>query len=276
MNIFVTGVVLALSLCRQAFAASGNEWRGRSIYQVFTDRFARTDGSTSYVCDTGSALYCGGTWSGLINRLDYIQNMGFDAIWISPVTEQIEGNSVDGTAYHGYWQTNINEVNSHFGTKDDLRNLAQEVHARGMFLMVDIVVNHFAWIGSPDSVDYTTFTPFNSVDYFHPHCNNNYDPVENLTNVEQCWMGSNNVPLPDVRTEDSAVADLWNSWIKGLVADYSIDGLRIDSVMEVNTGFWAGFQEAAGVYSIGEVYLADADTVCSYQDYLPGVFNYAT
>lgn len=89
-------------------------------------------------------------------------------------------------------------------------------------------------------------------------------------------MGSTNVPLPDLRTEDSDVQAIWNSWIAGLISDYSIDGLRIDSVMEVNTGFWASFQSAAGdIYSLGEVYIADSDFVAGYQDYIPGVFNYA-
>ena len=49
------------------------QWRAQSIYQVMTDRFARTDGSMSAACDLNE--YCGGTWRGLINRLDYIQNM---------------------------------------------------------------------------------------------------------------------------------------------------------------------------------------------------------
>lgn len=49
------------------------QWRAQSIYQVMTDRFARTDGSTSAACDFNE--YCGGTWRGLINRLGYIQNM---------------------------------------------------------------------------------------------------------------------------------------------------------------------------------------------------------
>lgn len=88
-------------------------------------------------------------------------------------------------------------------------------------------------------------------------------------------MGSTNVPLPDLRTEDSEVQNIWNAWISGLISDYSIDGLRIDSVMEVNTDFWASFQAAAGVYSLGEVYMERSDFVASYQNYLPGVFNYA-
>lgn len=47
---------------------------------VLTDRFARTDGSTTAACNTGSQIYCGGTRQGIINHLDYIQNMGFTAV----------------------------------------------------------------------------------------------------------------------------------------------------------------------------------------------------
>jgi hypothetical protein len=63
-----------------AQALSPAEWRAQSIYQVMTDRFARTDGSTTASCDLGN--YCGGTWQGLINHLDYVQDMGFTAVSI--------------------------------------------------------------------------------------------------------------------------------------------------------------------------------------------------
>ena len=89
-------------------------------------------------------------------------------------------------------------------------------------------------------------------------------------------MGDTTVPLPDLRTEDSSVASEYSSWISALVSNYSIDGLRMDSMMEVNTGFWADFHDAAGVYTVGEVDNADAGFVCGFQDYLPGVLNYGT
>ena len=124
--------LLSLTLPTAVLGADSSAWRGRSIYQVFTDRFARTDGSTTASCLTDNASYCGGTWVGLTNRLDYIQGMGFDAIWISPVTHQVEGSSADGEAYHGYWQDDIESVNEHFGTADDLKALSAELHSRGM------------------------------------------------------------------------------------------------------------------------------------------------
>lgn len=117
---------------RVSNAAGSSEWRSRSIYQVVTDRFALTNGSTTQVCATELGLYCGGTWQGIINELDYIQGMGFDAVWISPVTTQLAGNSGDGSSYHGYWQTDINTVNSAFGTEADLQALSAALHSRGM------------------------------------------------------------------------------------------------------------------------------------------------
>lgn len=70
--------------------------RKQSIYQVVTDRFARSDLSTSAPCDTSQQVYCGGSWHGLISKLDYIQGMGFTAVWISPIVKQIDGVTKDG------------------------------------------------------------------------------------------------------------------------------------------------------------------------------------
>lgn len=67
---------------------------------MLTDRFAR-DGGDNTPCDTGKKQYCGGTWRAMIDRLDYIQGMGFDAVWISPIVENIEDDTDYGQAYHG-------------------------------------------------------------------------------------------------------------------------------------------------------------------------------
>jgi hypothetical protein len=89
------------------------------------------------ICDTSAKQYCGGSYRGLLNKLDYIQSMGFDAVWISPVVENIEGFAApNGAGYHGYWAKNITNLNPHFGTKDDLLLLSQELHKRSMYLMV--------------------------------------------------------------------------------------------------------------------------------------------
>ncbi|KAK5123434.1 hypothetical protein LTR08_006449 [Meristemomyces frigidus] len=145
-----------------------------------------------------------------------------------------------------------------------------------MYLMVDIVVNHNGWNGAPTTIDYTQFYPFNKQSQYHPYCSINYADTANATNIEQCWVGDTSVSLPDLRTENSDVATGYQTWIKQLVSNYSIDGLRLDTAMEVNTGFWSGFSAAAGVYMVGEVDEADAGYVCGFQNYIPGVLNYGT
>lgn len=115
---------LFLSLAATVLAATPAEWRSQSIYFLLTDRFARTDNSTTAECDTSAVVsnldlyfdsnsetdpaqkYCGGTWQGIINQLDYIQGMGFTAIWITPVTANLEDGQ-HGEAYHGYWQQDM-------------------------------------------------------------------------------------------------------------------------------------------------------------------------
>jgi alpha-amylase len=180
----------------------------------------------------------------------------------------------DGESYHGYWATNIYQVNTNFGSAADLVKLSSALHARGMYLMVDIAPNHMGYAGTPASIDYSVFTPFNRQSYFHPYCTIDYSSD---TSVKQCWLGSNNVPLPDLKTEDSGVQNIFDSWIAQLVQNYTIDGLRIDTAKHVNTGFWQPFLQAAGgIYAVGEVLDGDPKYVCPYQNYMPGVLNYPT
>jgi len=135
-------------------SATPAQWRSRSIYQLLTDRFARTDLSTTAACPQGYGGYCGGTWQGIVKKLDYIQvgelfqstrsstgvncslfyqGMGFDAIWISPITKQIADPS---RSYHGYSQQDIYQVNNYFGSAQDLKNLSAALHARGMVITI--------------------------------------------------------------------------------------------------------------------------------------------
>jgi alpha-amylase len=143
-----------------AAAQAGNtaEWKQRSVYQVLTDRFARSDGSTQ-VC-TNLSNYCGGDYKGMINKLDYIKDMGFDAIWISPIVDNLD------PGYHGYWARNWEQVNSHFGSEQDLIDLVNAAHDKGIWVMVDVVANHTAPIGT----DYSQLYPFNQSYHFHNDC----------------------------------------------------------------------------------------------------------
>ncbi|GLB07182.1 hypothetical protein AtubIFM57258_002505 [Aspergillus tubingensis] len=254
-------------------AASRDQWIGRSIYQIVTDRFARSDNSTTAACDAAQGNYCGGSFQGIINKLDYIQNLGFDAIWISPAQTQISARTADLSAYHGYWPNDLYSINSHFGTPKELQALSSALHDRGMYLMLDIVVGDMAWAGNSSTVDYSTFNPFDDQKYFHDFRLLSSDPT-NETCVLECWMGDTVVSLPDLRNEDEQVQNILGSWISELVSNYSIDGLRIDSVLNIAPDFFSNFTKSSGVFTVGEGATADAADVCPLQPSLNGLLNY--
>ncbi|KAG9089404.1 hypothetical protein FS749_001360 [Ceratobasidium sp. UAMH 11750] len=264
-------VPILLSLATGAFAASAADWQSRSIYQVVTDRFATSDGSGPQ-CNTADRKYCGGTFKGITNHLDYIQGMGFDAIWISPIVKNIGGSTGYGEGYHGYWPTDLYNLNEGFGTPDDLKALSAALHKRGMYLMVDVVVNHFAATSTPPSLTYGGYTPFNAETDYHPFCF--VKDFNNQTEVEQCWLGDTTVALMDINTESDNVVNTYNAWIKNLTSFYSIDGIRIDTVKHVRKDFWPGFVKSSGVFAIGEVLSNLTDYTGDYTNYMDAVLDY--
>ena len=74
--------LFSLSCFRLCSSATADEWRLRTIYQVFTDRFAVSNDTEPVPCDLAKGQYCGGTWQGIIDKLDYIQNLGFSAVCV--------------------------------------------------------------------------------------------------------------------------------------------------------------------------------------------------
>ena len=162
-----------------------------------------------------------------------------------------------------YWTQDINKLNDHFGSADDLKSLADALHKRNMYLMVDVVGNHMVATANPPN--FGNFAPFNQQSDFHPECfiqASDYD--NNQTAVEQCWLGDETLPLADINTEDDNIVNTWNTWIGDLVKNYSIDGVRIDTVKHVRKDFWPAFSKAAGVYTIGEVLHNDTNYVAPY------------
>lgn len=234
-----------------------------------TDRFSRSDGSSTSACQTSERDYCGGTWRGIINKLDYISGMGFTAIWISPIGQQINGRTGEGEAYHGYWPTNLYALNERFGTEQDLRDLVAAVHSRGMYIMLDVVVNHFANQG--DIIVYSDFVPLSDSRYFHPKCDIDWG---NQTSIELCWMGNGYVHLVDVDTENDFVVSTLETYMAALITNYEFDGLRLDASRNIRKPFWTKLCLAANVYCQGEVWAGDPELVCPYQEYMDGLHNY--
>ena len=246
--------LLLLLLISSISSKTKAEWKGRSIYQVLTDRFARTK-------DTGTCnykKYCGGSYKGIQNKLDYIKGMGFDAIWISPIVE----NTPD--SYHGYHLTNLYTLNTHFGSEDDLKNLITACHNKDIWVMVDVVANHVGPVGT----DYSRITPFNKAEHYHDWCD--IRDWSNQWEVENCRL----CELPDLKQENTWVAQKLLDWIKDIVKKYNFDGIRIDTIMEVPKTFWDKFRTAAGVFQIGEAFDGRLEYVADYQNHLDSVFNY--
>ena len=245
---------IGLLLASAISCKSKEEWKSRSIYQILTDRFARTS-------DTGNCVlsqYCGGNYKGLINKLDYIKGMGFDAIWVSPIIENTEGS------YHGYHFTNLYNLNHHFGSEDDFKALVTACHNKDIWVMVDVVANHVGPVGT----DYSQINPFNSADHYHDNCDIN--DWNDQWQVENCRLSG----LPDLKQENSYVADTLINWVGDIVKKYNFDGIRIDTIMEVPKTFWDKFRESAGVFQIGEAFNGDISYVSDYQNHLDSVFNY--
>src|SRR5579871_2100319 len=118
------------------------DWRDEVIYQVIVDRFADGDlNNDDRVDPTALARYQGGDWQGVIDHLDYLQDLGVTALWISPVVRNVDTDAnVDG--YHGYWAQDLTLTNPHMGDLPKLRELVDSAHARGFKVILDIVTNH--------------------------------------------------------------------------------------------------------------------------------------
>lgn len=136
------------------------EWREEFIYFLMVDRFhddltrqSLKTSNRSNGSGTPEQLrkFCGGTLKGIWNHLDYIENLGCTAIWLSPIFE----NNDTPDKYHGYSIQNYLDVDPRFGTKEDLINLVDAAHQRGIRVFLDVVANH-----SGDNWEYPNDNPY--------------------------------------------------------------------------------------------------------------------
>ncbi len=122
------------------------DWRNHIIYQLMVDRFANGDARNDFRVDpTSLARYQGGDWQGVIDSMDYLQELGVTALWISPVVLNVDTDA-GFDAYHGYWASDLTRVNPHFGDLATFRAMINEAHARGMLVILDIVTNHMGQV----------------------------------------------------------------------------------------------------------------------------------
>jgi alpha-amylase len=251
---------------------------------VMTDRFARDDPPVAVANATACAGrgWCGGTLRAILPRLDYIQRMGFDALWLTPVVLQVPWlDRWNGTGYHGYWARDFFKIDPHFGTEDDLLALSAALHQRGMLLMLDVVANHVGPLhsvaqiqslgpGLIGNVTPATFPPQlhqlgrrtgetcqqyldNPVEMTDagPDCWPNYNLSArcNYTVLLQGWFGD----LGDLNQDDAPTRAYLLRWIGHMVQHYALDGLRLDTALYMKKPFLRAFQDAAGVLMLGEL-----------------------
>jgi len=191
------------------------DWRDITIYQIFTDRFDDGDPANNELTpgarcelDHSRGIH-GGDFQGIERRLDYIRALGARAIWISPVFLN-EASS----AYHGYGAIDFTVVSPQLGGMEGLQNLVRAAHARRMYVLVDVVVNHLGDVVTSDQPGWPKYrtagegyplrwqnsktippAPFNNLNWFHDRgrIGNWDDPVERV--VGQFYT------LADLRTE---------------------------------------------------------------------------
>ncbi|MCU5773035.1 alpha-amylase [Erwiniaceae bacterium BAC15a-03b] len=133
-------------------------WHNATIYFVLTDRFANGNPANDHSYGRRSdgqqeiATFHGGDLAGLSAKLDYLQQLGVNALWISSPLEQIHGWIGGGTkgdfphyAYHGYYALDWTRLDANMGTGQDLSNLIDQAHQRGIRILFDVVVNHVGY-----------------------------------------------------------------------------------------------------------------------------------
>ena len=264
-------------------------WDTGLLYFAFVDRFA--NGDPALDADEGetsvSGGYFGGDWQGVIDQLDYLDDLGVTAIWLTAPLDNPQGafNGDCGmtyTGYHGYWPTSESALEEHFGDEDALRALVAGAHARGIRVLVDLVANHVhedhAWmVDHPDWFN----DRYICMEDEDGNGQQNWDQ-----RPETCWFASY---LPDI---DYYRADAQLAVVDAavdMVVDYGFDGLRVDAVKHMPHSFHATLQdrvardiehaEAGGdepFYTVGETFTGDRGLIAAYvnDQELDGQFDF--
>ncbi|MCO5044537.1 MAG: alpha-amylase family glycosyl hydrolase [Kiritimatiellae bacterium] len=244
----------------QSHFPSPDDWRDQNFYFIFTDRFNDGDPSNNNANPQSSASPAnsrrihGGDFKGIQEKLHYIKALGATALWITPIPQNY-GNS----GYHGYGADNFYSLQPNWGTTNDLKEMVNAAHDLGIYVCLDIVLNHQGdRIDSANAAWNTAFNingypprwrngqgypaPFNLLTNFH-----NNGVIKNYTDPEQILGELSG--LDDLRTETeyvrSNLVEIYKHWIR--VADF--DGFRLDTVKHAEIGVWQYFNPAIRAYA---------------------------
>jgi neopullulanase len=205
------------------------------IYLIMPDRFANGDYSNDIIKNTNEpsinrdSMYWrhGGDIKGIINHLDYLQNLGITSLWLNPVQE----NNQPKTSYHGYAITDHYTIDSRLGSNKEYINLVDSLHARGMKMVMDIVPNHignehylFKELPSADWVN--QWDKFTRTTYRAPTLLDPYVSAKDLKTFNDGWFDYH---MPDLNQKNPHVANYLTQSYIWWVETAGVDDFRIDT-----------------------------------------------
>jgi len=262
----------AISLAALLLCACGNtvvpesstsqittDWRDEVLYFVMIDRFddgdpGNNDQGQGEYDPADSRRFSGGDLAGLTRRLDYMRALGATALWITPpVANQWWDPRVEYGGYHGYWAQDFTRVDAHFGDIASYRALADGLHARGMKLVQDVVLNHsgnfFSCTAPGECVRHNDApvlpAPLHMNDPMNPeHRARNlwhWTPtIQDFTDREQNlnWQLAD---LDDLNTEHPEVRRLLRKVYADWIDAVSVDGFRVDTAFHMPETYFRDF-----------------------------------
>uniref|UniRef100_UPI003FEE695E alpha-amylase family glycosyl hydrolase n=1 Tax=Agathobacter rectalis TaxID=39491 RepID=UPI003FEE695E len=212
------------------------DWDEAVVYFMMTDRFfdGNESNNTASGADTygknNPGLYHGGDFAGVTAKLDYLQDLGVNTIWLTPIVENVKGVAVTdegkedvpyNAAYHGYWASDFTKLNPTLGTTEEFETMISEAHKRGMRIMVDIVVNHAGYGSESTFADMLRDKSISEGDI-------------------KSWQDG----LPDFATENADVRAKLVEWQTSWMKDYGVDYFRVDTVKHVDSTTWAALKNS--------------------------------
>lgn len=252
-------LVIIFSLIALLSFSDSVNWSDDVIYMVMIDRFANGNSFNDIQTESGieygneNSKYNGGDLQGLIDKLDYIKDLGVTAIWVTPpiANQWWDGDSQYG-GYHGYWARDFKNIDEHFGDNDLYKKFVDAAHEKGLKVIQDIVTNHVGNYFKYENGSYSLVTdtepkdkpiqyPFNQIDYNDPSQREAeiYHFPSEIKNpdVYNTAFGV----LEDLNTENPVVIDALKD-SHGFWINYAgIDGFRIDTAIYVPLTFWNDF-----------------------------------
>ena len=277
--------LLAILLVAQLAKAQNSEnvsnWPQGVTYEIFVQSFADSDGDGI------------GDFNGMTSKLDYLEDLGIEGIWLMPINPS--------NSYHKYNVEDYYDVHPDYGTLDDFKNFVSEAHKRGIKVIMDLVINHTGdkniWfqeaLKGPDNKYWDYFVwehkdnpnlqPVLSEDGSQQRMPRNWNSVEGSDYLYFSHFTPNmpdlNYDNPMVKQEMFKVGRFW-------LQDVGVDGFRLDAAMHVfpedratdSHAWWEYFLQEMkkvkeDVYIVGEVW-ANSERVAPFLNGIPALFNF--